>query len=771
MKDLAFIPLPLPEESPTSLLKRAAIRNGYRSIDRFISFYFHDLPVRFNLLRQDSIVTEHLSHQAGEYAEPLKLGFYKAAHRVLSNSNLMINNIEVKKRLIRFKGAAICSECCSEGWEKIIKDFSLAENCPYHCRKYLHSCPKCQRRFTWHNQITVECKCGEKIKSPRCSEAEARPEKQLLRLLRSNSQHSFDLFASTLQSLGLGSQNSNPSINRRIFTTALAIAVEDMEIIVPSLQNLFSSISLIDESLIAAKLSHLTPPHIKSFILNQLSSDRPAPRHPSDLTLALTTQQLLNHFGINNKQWKIIRKHKLFPKKEKRCSTFSQQEAATIKHILELITWRRRLAPPKKEIGKFVDLPTAAHHLKVCMHVLRELVNSGLLGKKYTPIKGPHEISSAAVRNFDRKYVCIQTIAHETNSTINTIKTIVKHLAITTIPLAHESKFTTVISRKSAKQVIATLNESYPPRTREAQHKFSAQLPTIESNERTNYYSTSEASKLLEIDRTTIRQFIKNGVLNATHKAKFGEYLIPKIEVENFNKKYIGVSEASKTLLLPRNKTTAILAAHGITPVTGKTVGSGDTTLFDRSDICKETIKTTETNAQTFYREHSSNRLVKFSEACSLTGTTRKSLSIITKAIILPYRQKHYQSIKKFSSIELKAIQDYLNRITPASRILEQYKISLQSFSKLFLLSGYIKHIKIDGILYLEPEDKSNVIKVLEEFCTCTQADSMLGATPRFTRNLIKCGKIETANPPSGIPLSPTLLERKLVLDLKNQNN
>nr|WP_298165757.1 helix-turn-helix domain-containing protein [uncultured Pseudomonas sp.] len=771
MKNLAFIPLPLPEESPTSLLKRAAIRNGYRSIDRFISFHFHNLPVRFNLLRQDSIVTENLGHQAGEYAELLKLGFYKATHRVLSNSNLIINNIEVKKSLIRFKGAAICSECCSEGWEKITKDFALAENCPYHCRKYLLSCPKCQRSFTWRNQITTECKCGEKITSPRCSEAEARPEKQLLRLLRSNSQHSFDLFTSTLHSLSLGSQNSNPSINRRVFSTALSIALEDMEIIVPSLQNLFSRIDLADSSLIAAKLSQLTPPHIKSFILNQLSSGIPTPQHPSGMTLALTTQQLLNHFGINNKQWKIIREHKLFPQKDKRCPTFNQQEAATIKHIIELITWRRRLAPPKKEIDKFIDLPTAAQHLKVCKHVLRELVNSGLLGKKHTPTKGPQEISSAAVRNFYRKYVCVQTIAHETNSTINTIKTIVKKLAITTIPLAHNSKFTTVISRDSEKQVIANLNESAPPHTREAQHKFSAKLPAVESNERSNYYSTSEVSKLLKLDRTTIRQFIRNGVLKATHKAKFGEYLTPKAEVRNFNKKYIGVSEVSKILLLPRNKTTAILATHGTIPVTGQTVDSGDTTLFDRSSICKEKIITTRTNAKIFYREHLSNRLVKFSEACSLTGTTRTSLSMLTKAIILPYRQKHYQSIRKFSSIELKAINSYLKKITPASRILDQYIIPPKSFSKLFLLSNYIKRIKINGILYLEPEDKIKVIKVLEKFCTCTQADSILGATPRFTRNLIKCGKIEIADPPSGIPLSPSLLERKLVLKFKNKNS
>ncbi|MDH4565470.1 hypothetical protein E8E95_02100 [Pseudomonas sp. BN414] len=767
MKDFAFIPLPLPEESPTSLLKRAAIRNGYRSIDEFLSFYFQDLPVRGNLLRQDTIVTERLTYQAGEYGELLKTGFYRATHKVLTNSNLLINNIEVKKRLIRFKGAAICSECCEEGWEKNTKDFSLAENCPYHSRKYLFSCSKCQRNFTWRNQITTECKCGEQIKSPQCSEAEVRPEKQLLRLLRSNSQHAFDLFSSTLQSLGLGSKNSNPFINRSIFSTALAIALEDMDMIIPGLQRLFSNESIIDERFLSTKLSHLTPPHIKSFILNKPPSARPANQHASDLTFSLTTQQLLAYLGINNKQWNTIRTHKLFPKKEKRCCTYSQQEAAAINQIIELIAKQRESDRLKKETS-IINLSTAAQHLKVDRHVFRELVKSGLLGKKIRQIDGFYAVSATAIESFSCKYVCIQTIAKEACCSLNTVRKAIKQLATPTIPLAPNSKFTTVIPKESAQQVITAIQALLPSYKRGVRHKLSAKLQVIESDKTTNHYSTTEASKLLDIDRTIIRQLVRNGILNATYRTKFSEYLIPKDEIENFNKKYMNASEVSETLLLPRKKTTDILAAHGITPVIARSAGSCDITLFHRSDIPIELIKKTETNTQILYKEHSSNRLIKLSEASSLTGITIKSLSMITKAIVLPFRPLHYQSIKKLSSIEFKMVLDYYKSTTPVSEILDKYGIPPQSFTQLFILSKYVKPIRINGNWYLDAKDKENVIKVLEEFCTCTQADFMLGAPPRYTRNLIIGGRIQPATPPRGIPIHPTLIERNLVTHFKD---
>ncbi len=768
MNGLAFIALPLPEESSVSLLKRTALKNGYRSIDKFLSFHFPNMAASYQSLRQDSALIEELSNLAGEYAETLKTGFYKASHRILERPDLTINDIKVSKRLIRFREAAICSECCSDGWEKFIRDFSLADYCPYHFRKYLSACPECQRKFTWLNQTTTKCKCGQIIISPRCSEIEAEPEMKLLDLLRAKSQNSFDLFFNTFQNLCIGSSTHDRPLRRRIFSAALAIALEDRKNITLSLHNLFQNTNTINNKLIIAKLSNLTPPHIKSFILNQPPNNASVSEYPSYLNFLLTTQQLLTHLEINNKQWTSIRKHPLFPKKNGATSAYTLPEIAVISDIAKLAAEEHKLSASGNIPQESITLSCAANTLKIDPHILRELIASGLLGKKTTPTNAPHTVSAADVRNFDHRYICIQRIAKETSTTTNTIRKKIIDLAICTIPLANGFKITTVISRESAEEIIKSII-SPKAEKRKKWHKYSANLPTIGEGKREDYYSTSEASTLLGFDKSTIRKLSRKGILNANYKAKFGEYLIPKNDIECFNEKYITISEASRTLLYPRNKATKILASQGVLPVIGTIAKNCSITLFSRSDIQKLITTDDRTPYKIFHEEHRSNNLIKFSEACLLTDITRTSLSIISRRVTIPFRPEHYQSVKGFSSFEIKKIQSYLHDLTPLSKLLDTYNISHISFSKLFLISKYIEHININGTPYLEPKEKNKAVSILEKLCTCKQADSTLGAPPNFTRNLINSGKIKPVNPPHGIPSSPTLLNKEFVLKFKLQ--
>ncbi|WP_162144827.1 TniQ family protein [Metapseudomonas resinovorans] len=765
MSVLAFIPFPLPEESPSSLLKRAAHRNGYRSINQFLAYHFNYPQTRINLFRRDSDIARYLCEQAGEHAETVKNGFYQSSHKVLTRPNLVINGIEIKKTLLRYNEAAICSECIKEGWDKYIKDIRLALNCPYHYRRYLLFCPSCKRKFTWKNQTTIECKCKAKLNSPSCTEGEVWAEVQLLRLMRSQSQASMDLLSDSLSHLGFNSSNGNPNTNRIIFTTAIAIVFNDTNKIINGLISL-STQETTDINLILSKLSPLTPKHLISTVSNKLPTYTRAKHPVAPLPFSLSRTQLQNYLIIPNSEWNKIRKHPLFPKKESRLYSFSPQDINTIKTIQKLIREEPNNPPCRKVPKSLINMTIASNILNVSTAVLRELIHSNLLGKYYKYPKGPKLLSAQHVRSFKKDYICVQALSNKTKKSIQSIKKAIAKLSIKVVPLRPNSKYTAVISNSDADRITQELSSPSPLTESKTRHKRSANLPFLNPNERSEYYCPKEIRKLTGLELSTIRAMIRSRILISTFKSKFGTYLVHKNEVENFHKEYITISELSRILQTPRNMTTSILMSHGVSAQRAE-----KTTLFLRKDIPLELVSSTKVKPANSTHSHMERNSFSIAEVCRLTGATRRSINDLLQKTILPLRPTPDQGQIEISSSELQAIQKHIRQSILLSSILDHYQISSQSFSRLFFLGNYLERLTIHKEIYISLRDQRRATNILERFCTCKQADILLNAPTGFARNLLKCGKIQPARVPAGVHSSPTLLSREQILKIVEEKN
>lgn len=154
MKIFHYIPAPHPQESPSSLLRRMALNNGFSTVNRFC--IRTDLTLGVGLLLQRS--NFHLLLQK-EYPEIDYLpAFYK--EQPFKRGHLIdIGGCEVPAGQLNCLSSGICTECLNAGWEPKIKDLRCAEYCPIHLRRYIFSCPRCHHKLTPFTQLNTLCIC------------------------------------------------------------------------------------------------------------------------------------------------------------------------------------------------------------------------------------------------------------------------------------------------------------------------------------------------------------------------------------------------------------------------------------------------------------------------------------------------------------------------------------------------------------------------------------------------------------------------------------
>ncbi len=153
-----YIPAPYTEESPSSLLRRVALNNGFSSVNRFCKRT--NLTIGVELLLQQGDLHSLLQKENPEVeylpAFYKKLPF-KPGHKI------DIGGCEVPTAQLNCLASGICTECLKAGWEPKIKDLRCAECCPIHMRRYLFSCPSCHIKFTPFTQLSASCACGASL--------------------------------------------------------------------------------------------------------------------------------------------------------------------------------------------------------------------------------------------------------------------------------------------------------------------------------------------------------------------------------------------------------------------------------------------------------------------------------------------------------------------------------------------------------------------------------------------------------------------------------
>lgn len=122
MLTLGFIPIPQAGESPSSVIRRGALNNGYSSCTVFIDRLIGKDYMK-NCLFASQALAQHLDRAATTYGITVSSGFYSTLLHPTSRALCArLDALVIPLSLLRFNESAICTECWETGVEKYFKD-------------------------------------------------------------------------------------------------------------------------------------------------------------------------------------------------------------------------------------------------------------------------------------------------------------------------------------------------------------------------------------------------------------------------------------------------------------------------------------------------------------------------------------------------------------------------------------------------------------------------------------------------------------------------
>ncbi|MFY1664540.1 TniQ family protein [Pseudomonas sp. Pseu.R1] len=281
MDDMIFLPYPLEEESPSSILKRFALGHGCECPAQLQDFTF-----MINLNKSEmticSPLVQWIAARAGRDAQRFLAGFYIPLVREGKHGPFEINGTIVPSKFIRRGPVAFCSQCWDERHERYIKDISLTECCPYHHRRYIHECPACHHKLYWISALNGRCACGHVFVSEACSDDDVYSERYLLETIRNQDSSALSKLKMLLLELGYCYNRGGDSEERKVVLNAAAgIMRGQRQYIDEYLHYQTKKYPHIPLSYIQAKLRHINEPVIKTSLEQFRMDHTPAPSLPA----------------------------------------------------------------------------------------------------------------------------------------------------------------------------------------------------------------------------------------------------------------------------------------------------------------------------------------------------------------------------------------------------------------------------------------------------------------------------------------------------------
>lgn len=159
MAKLPRCPIPLPDESPLSLLFRAGIANGWRP-HLLVSQYISHPETTLGYAVTRHSIFEAISKEMGIEGAS---GLVYAAVRSTGRSPLLWKGLVVPRAALRLTTAAICPACFAEDEEPYGRsrwDLKLIRSCAQHRIALVDRCCGCGGDIDWMRLRFWKCRCG-----------------------------------------------------------------------------------------------------------------------------------------------------------------------------------------------------------------------------------------------------------------------------------------------------------------------------------------------------------------------------------------------------------------------------------------------------------------------------------------------------------------------------------------------------------------------------------------------------------------------------------
>lgn len=797
---LTFIPFPLPEESPGSIIKRFAINNGCCSLSQIRSL---GAPASCydEFLTCHAKLPQWIASKAGNYSDRFISGFYTRT-ALGGRIKIQMHGLTVPKKFIRWIGYAYCSECWSCGSESFMKDLKTSLTCPSHNRAYLFYCPNCNAKFNKYNLIDNHCRCKAELVSPTRAYDDAASERFILNLFRNKDQEKLTFLTNTLNALNYNYAEPSSPIQKSILQASISITAEDQDGIEFYLLQLRKWYPALPIEALCAKLSTINNPTInlacRSFldITSQKESFEDVITLETPPPFTLSTAQILRQLSIGTRAWKKLR-DKLQPKYRK-ISHRHQHDQASIIEIFEIHAKIKQADKPSIDQASRTKLPAAAEILGISLNQLQNIIKKGhLTAKQY--VMSPLSIDSLELQDFQNKTEHFDSLREKAQRSSTFLKKAIFTLDIT--PLANISTLSRALFWKSdCERVLHYLQTRgrYKSPVKCISRKNRGESFIINHREFITY---AEAKSELNLPPDNIRSLIKSGLINAHPVTINGHIVFSRDELVEFKSNHISPSACAKLLDVKLNLASTILENCGIHPIVGAPADHVNSKLYSLREV--ESLLNNESSqyidgisisqasailnlpqsvthqlilsniiaancdknfskllassekAKNFWIEHVTSD--KVAAYFGITSTAvRKFLAQLNTSPIYPPPHAHGMPIYRLSDfIDSKEhtcttsgtllAKQGANKYSLIKDICDYWKISQPSFTMNFIKSGYLHSISLNLRHVLDDVETQKINEFLEQYRTPSMIDRTIGHYCGFTHNLIRANIINKA--------------------------
>ncbi|WP_448093684.1 hypothetical protein [Pseudomonas lini] len=750
MKTLNFVPLPIAGESPTSIIKRLALHNGYSNCSKFILHNVKLKKEKVSPLMQGSRIEKFLMAQIGSSLhERLQQGFYRMENQSLRTGAFIIGTIKAGRRLLRPRKAALCTECVKEGWERNIKDLCLTSHCPVHNRHYLFVCSHCQRKLTWWNQGILRCICGKAMESPACSWEEALPERRLMELIDTNDQTRFDHLMNIIKHLGIHRNKIGNTCISTYFAAAAALTFNDYQGAAEALARLIDTSDSFEIDILITKLKPVLSHEVSCSIKHLLET---FPRHspPRSRNIKIPSKCMAAVLQIGERKWREVRSSPRHRNKQ----TYSKAEAL---HILANLKTKKTTTKPNPHLSICYSHSETLSLLNLTRPECSFLRRQGFLGPLIQWHSHPY---------FQKKDI------EHIRATYTDIKTLAERLGISKallrIAIRNTSHISIVENLRGTPLLVKTTDI---PSIEHCLHKFPEKrnsLTNCRNVQRCDLpheqlMGVAEAANYLNVHKVTVVYYRDLGLIRCS---KNDTLQFATADIKNFKMRYVTAGALGKELNIGHMRVAQLLEPLKIYPISGRIVNGNASPIYNRSTLPENLQELINPTHDTFGVYWAQKSLLSLKSAAKQLDIKHSDLIKIFSQKIRPARAKQFRGHTMISPEEINRVNVFYSSLSKLSEILSSRGITHPAFFRRFVHPGFVQIYKINDEEYLTPSDLEKITALLERYCSITEASDILQLAGGTVILLMRDEKL-TPIFLSDYNYKHPLIERKEILNLK----
>lgn len=732
MKALHFIPLPLPGESPRSIIRRLAIMNGYSTVSKFTGHFFGygTSAHGSSLIQGNRYESLMLSQVSPIFHDRIHNGFYALASQEKPGGAFLLGGLKVGRRLLRARLFPVCSECSSSEHFHYITDLCLCKYCPLHERKLISICPNCNRALNIRHQGYLNCSCGADWKSPICTEEECLPEKRLLQILEQQDQIKLDALLSAISTFGIA-RNKIRHITHTIFDAASSIVFNDTPRLDRLLRTIWNSLDHTQSEVLKIKFKRKYPN--LAYLMEALpqkciNTYEKAPLQP------LSENGLRILLGVSTETWSQYLTN--YPEDKK--DSYNGQDAARLRQAIKEFKVKRIAHREQHEANTILScysLSDTSKLLQLSKAECKNLAHQRLL-TPFTFIRTRPYYRKQDVLDFQASFVPTRQLAFRLGKThVEMIAALNRCEAVKPITNFSGHPFLLRIEDIPA---LSSWISTIPLRTNSL--KGQKKLHRCDINGLKSC-TLDQAAAILKTHKNTVIYYRDIGIIRcAIHDSR----LFVLEEIKKFYTRFTTPRILCKELNLPTNKLSAILGGLNIRAVSGKFVNGHSLTVYDRSTFPASLQALLNPTHDTFGICLSQKQVVSLRQAARTLGIKYSDMRRLAKDKIRPARSPLYRSYLTVSCHEVISIKRMLASLTPLSKILETYSLTHQMFSRRFITRGFVHTLKLNDQYFLTQTDADKIHTFNEQYFTLEEASKSLGFSAGYFGTLVKQKKIAT---------------------------